>query len=107
MGVLIPSDDVRPLETLLTEAVVATPMAQYKLADATGLVAKTAKVDCDPSNNAIYRPTATCQIYIAKTSPETFLYGNFFLKDHTSRRKGIPVKTVTDIWRRILSVAPS
>lgn len=82
---------------------VATGSSMYPMESSAlnGLTVHSADVDCDERNEAIYRPTATCQVTVALLGDGTFLYSNFVLEDNVSHAARASKSDIAKLWNRL------
>lgn len=82
---------------------VATGISMYPMEASTsnGVTIHTADVDCDEANEAIYRPTATCNVTVAFLGDGRFFYGKFVLEDNIEGTKRVDKKDVLELWNNL------
>lgn len=59
-----------------------------------------ATTDCDESNEAVYRPTASCHVAVATRGTKHF-YSSFIVKSETRREARVPIKDIEQVWRAL------
>lgn len=80
---------------------VSSAMSKYAMtnfASASKFDIYAARVDCDETNGAVYRPTSTCHIGFSSPNEHLFVYSNFVLKNHTNGAQKIHENDIRVIW---------
>lgn len=96
-------ESARPVTRPRSGLLISTPMGQYEMKAQKNIVTGTvaAEVDCDLGNNPIYRAMATCHVAIAKRGPNEVIYTNFNLKNHISKKRGVGLKFILNLWQQL------
>jgi hypothetical protein len=94
----------RPPQRPASGLVVTTPTKQYDMRQFLkgSRIVYGAVVDCDTSEGAVYRATASCHVAVMQREDEKTVYSNFVLQNHVN--KGPPMSTarIRDLWRRLV-----
>lgn len=84
--------------------VVTTPTKQYDMRQFLkgSRIAYGAVVDCDASEGAVYRATASCHVAVMQREGDKTVYSNFVLQNHVNRRPPMSTARIRDLWRRVV-----
>jgi hypothetical protein len=91
----------RPAQRPASGLLVATPMKQYDMRQfikGSG-IAYGAVVDCDVSDGAVYRATASCHVAVMQREDGKTVYSNFVLQNHVDKKPPFSTARIRELWR--------
>jgi hypothetical protein len=94
----------RPAQRPESGLLVATPMKQYDMRRFIegSRIAYGAVVDCDASEGAVYRASASCHVAVMQREDGKTVYSNFVLQNHVNKKPPISTTRIRDLWRPLV-----
>ena len=92
-----PPAEASPSGFVATTAIHVYPLKAFVRGYVPSFAATT---DCDDSNEAIYRPTASCHVVVG-TRGTTHFYSSFIVRSEIRREEKVPIKDIVRMWRAL------